>query len=125
MQNFWLGRENPEMKVKHNKEKRIMNEEKKGSKFFNGLLWGAALGGGAAYVLSNKRGCDLVKELIKDGVDLLEKDLGPQKKAATDAINPIIEEEVILAAATQEQLPEEEVNISVDKKRLFKKVTKK
>lgn len=105
------------------KQDLYMREEKKGGKFFNGLLWGAALGGGAAYLLSNKRGRDLLKDLLHDGVDLLEKDLAPKKKAIEKVLAPEMHEEAIIESAPQDSESEEQT--SADKKRFFKKATKK
>lgn len=125
MQNFWQEPESLKMKVKHKKDNGAMSEGKHGSKFFNGLMWGAALGGSAAYVLSSKRRRDLVKDLIKEGIELLEKDFAPQKKSVQEALSPILEEEVVTAQEVGEQAVASEDENSTDKKRFFKKAAKK
>lgn len=51
----------------------------KGGKFLDGFFWGAVLGGGAAYVLSTKKGRDIVKELIQEGVNVLENMAAPDE----------------------------------------------
>lgn len=112
------------MKTKNNALQYHTREQKSGGKFFSGLLWGAALGGGAAYVLSTKRGRDLLKELVHDGLDLLEKEVAPQKKAVKEILNPMMEEEIVpktvskVVAKHDDKIPE-------DKKIFFKKVSKK
>lgn len=108
------------MKTKNNVIEYRMKQDKKGGNFFSGLLWGAALGGGTAYVLSTKRGRDLLKELVHDGLDLLEKDMGSQKKAIEKVLSPIREEEIV----SETELASGE-KIAADKKRFFKKDSKK
>lgn len=69
--------------------------EKKGGHFFNGFFWGAALGGGVAYLLSTKRGRDILKELFADGLDMLENATTPDDvEEFAPAGEDLVEEEV-------------------------------
>lgn len=43
----------------------------------NGLLWGAILGGSLTYLLSHKKGRELLKDLSENGIHALEGILEP------------------------------------------------
>ncbi len=111
------------MKVLDNKN--IHMQEKKGGKFFNGFFWGAALGGGAAYVLSTKKGRDTVKELISQGIDMLEDAVASKVAKVEEMVSPVldVEEEVI----KKEPIPAspEPAEKADPTKRFFKKAAKK
>lgn len=55
------------------------NERNKEGKFLDGFFWGAAIGGGVAYILSTKKGRDVVRGLIQEGVNALENFVIPEE----------------------------------------------
>lgn len=69
------------------------HQQKKGGHFFNGFLWGAAIGGGLAYLLSTKKGRDLLKNLAQDSLDMLD-DLTAEPETEEE-LSPIIDEDAI------------------------------
>ncbi len=103
------------------------HHEKKGGNFFNGFFWGAVLGGGFAYLLSTKRGRDLLKDLISDGVDMLDgltqepETAEEEQYAATQ--EPFASEEqedVNVPSAAAKQHIQKETPSPLVKKRFFK-----
>ncbi len=96
--------------------------QKSGGKFFSGFFWGAVLGGASAYVLSTKRGREVVKELISEGVNRLEDAAAPKKENIEKIISPIMEEEVVVEKEAGSVSDEEKGD---SKKRFFKKAAKK
>lgn len=100
-----------------------MKEEKSGGKFFNGLLWGAAIGGAAAYVLSTKRGRDAVKELLHEGFDALEGVAAEKVEKVKKAVNPVMQDEEFVDSASEmpQKEAKDEASASASKKHFFKK----
>lgn len=47
--------------------------EKNDNKFMTGFLWGVIIGGVCVYLLSTKKGKNILKELSDNGFDLLEQ----------------------------------------------------
>lgn len=76
---------------------------KKGGHFFNGFFWGAVIGGGLAYLLSTKKGRDLLKELTQDGIDMLDNATNPEKVEIVS--EPEVYEEIMEVSA-QETSPQ-------------------
>lgn len=101
----------------------IHMQEKKGSKFFSGMFWGAVLGGGAAYVLSSKKRRDIAKDIINQGVDLLERAAAPTKAEVEKIISPISSESDEFADGKEVVKPSES-KIKTESKRFFKKAVK-
>lgn len=85
-------------------------EKKSGGHFFNGFFWGAALGGGFAYILSTKRGRELLKDLVQDGLDMLD-DLTLEPEVAEEELSPIEEN----AANKPADVPLMEHSVSAEK----------
>ncbi len=86
-------------------------QKKQGGHFFNGFFWGAALGGGFAYLLSTKKGRDLLKDLVQDGLDMLD-DLTVEPEMAEEELSPIQDEPVV-----EEPMPQVmEQTVSPEKK---------
>lgn len=103
------------------------HHEKKGGNFFNGFFWGAVLGGGFAYLLSTKRGRDLLKDLISDGVDMLdgltqEPEIAEEEQYAATEEPFIVEEQDDAGAPAVEakQHAQRETSSPLVKKRFFK-----
>lgn len=67
------------------------NHHKKGGKFLDGFFWGAVLGGGFAYLLSTKRGRELLKDLASDGMNMLD-DLTAEPEMAEEELSPLPDE---------------------------------
>ncbi len=99
-----------------------MNHQKTGGKFFNGFFWGAILGGGAAYILSTKRGREAVKELISEGIGRVEDATAPKKESLEKIITPVMEEEIVIEQGITSPSAEERAEA---KRRFFKKAAKK
>ncbi len=101
----------------------IHMQEKKGSKFLNGLFWGAILGSGVAYVLSSKKRREIAKDLINQGVDLLENATVSQKAEVEKILNPIPsdKEEILIE---KEAVKSSEPHKKAVSKRFFKKAAK-
>lgn len=74
----------------------------KGGKFLDGFFWGAVLGGGAAYVLSTKKGRDIVKELIQEGVNVLENMAAPDEVIEAPQV---IEDKQIMSEIEEPSVP--------------------
>lgn len=103
----------------------IHMQEKKGSKFFNGFFWGAVLGGGAAYVLSTKKGRATVKELLSQGLDMLEDKAASKVAQVEKMVSPVpnvVEEMTIEETLTASPEIKEKADST---KRFFKKAVKK
>ncbi|MBP9814826.1 MAG: YtxH domain-containing protein [Candidatus Levybacteria bacterium] len=108
-----------------------LHHEKKGGNFFNGFFWGAVLGGGFAYLLSTKKGRDLLKDLISDGVDMLDG-LTQEPEAAeeehyAEEQEPFVaeaKEDVDTSITTEKPHVKTEASSQPVKKRFFK-TTKK
>ena|SRR3989344_3302812 len=49
-----------------------------GNKFFDGLLWGAILGGGLVFLLGTKKGKKILKMITEEGVEGLSEILEAQ-----------------------------------------------
>ena len=98
------------------------NHEKKHGHFFNGFLWGAALGGGIAYLLATKRGRELLRDLAEDGMDMLD-DLTAEPEMAEQELSPIgnepVVEETTAAPVTPTPKPQPEV-APTPRKRFFR-----
>lgn len=97
-------------------------EKKHGGHFFNGFFWGAALGGSFAYVLSTKRGRDLIKDLFQDGLDMLD-DLTMEPEMAEEELSmlaePMVEQPVTTQTVEQGAVHEKKLEQPA-KKRFFR-----
>lgn len=97
---------------------------KKGGHFFNGFFWGAVIGGGFAYLLSTKRGRDLLKELTQDGIDMLDNATTPEN--AEIVSEPEVYEEIVEEASQESPkvIPQDsaERRKEPSKKRFFRKI---
>ena len=106
-----------------------MHQDKKGGHFINGFFWGAVLGGGFAYLISTKRGRELLKDLVQDGMDMLEEATMPEQEEVMEA--PIVVEPSV--SAVEEKVIEEPKSTSDEqgkkaespRKRFFRKVSRK
>jgi gas vesicle protein len=99
--------------------------DKKGGHFFNGFFWGAAIGGGLAYLLSTKKGREFLKELIQDGIDMLDDATTPGEELTFEPeVYEEISEEGIAEPSKTKPLDSDSVSSS-PKKRFFKKVARK
>lgn len=90
----------------------------------NGFLWGAALGGGLAYLLSTKRGRDLLKDLTQDGLDMLD-DLTAEPEESSEELSPLADEPIAEPMVVEQQpaavFPSEsKVSPEKPKKRFFR-----
>ncbi len=106
-----------------------MHQDKKGGHFINGFFWGAVLGGGFAYLISTKRGREFLKDLVQDGMDMLEEATMPEQEEVIE--KPIIAEPS--TSVSEENVIEEPESVShvqskkVDpaRKRFFRKAPRK
>lgn len=48
-----------------------------GGNFVNGFMWGAAVGGGVSFVLSHKKGRELIRDISENGLEALRGVLDP------------------------------------------------
>lgn len=99
--------------------------DKKGGHFFNGFFWGAMIGGGVAYLLSTKKGRNLLGELVQDGINMLDTATTPD--GIEIASEPETYEEIIEEPAIQEppKSSPSEFKKEAPRKRFFRKVVKK
>lgn len=100
--------------------------EKKQGKFLDGFFWGAVIGGGLAYLLSTKKGRDLLKDLGQNGLDMLEGATMPEPEMVVET-PPVVAEEVleeeIASAPVVSEVPQPSAKnpeSSSPKKRFFK-----
>lgn len=68
-----------------------MNEKKQG-KFLDGFFWGAVIGGGLSYLLSTKKGRDFLKDIIQNGMDVLENATAPEPEMFPD--EQVVEQDI-------------------------------
>ena len=61
-----------------------MNNNSGGSKFFDGFLWGAIIGGGIVFLLGTKKGKKLLKTISEEGVEGLSSLLEEQADQKED-----------------------------------------
>lgn len=105
-----------------------MHDEKKhNGRFSEGFFWGAIIGGAAAYVLSHKKGRELIKELFQDGMDFLEEKAEKvvEKEVFIEQDPGMMEEEIIeVHPKNYEKIEEEDMPKPAPKKRFFKKASK-
>lgn len=88
-------------------------EKKHHNRFVEGFFWGAVIGGAATYVLSHKKGRELVKELFQDAVDFLE-----------ERVEQASDNEILIEEEMQED-PSEDVPVEVHVKDYEKSVSDK
>ncbi len=101
-----------------------------GSKFFDGLLWGAILGGGLVFLLGTKKGKKILKMITEEGVEglseILEAQMGREDLGEDEEdIDEVIERPSMsgngVSKDPQSKEPEEEIK-SV-RKRFFRRKT--
>ena len=101
-----------------------MHPENKQGKFLDGFFWGAVIGGGFACLLSTKRGRDFLKDLIDEGIDILEDFSTPESEEVSSETFMVIKEEGQNVPATQDVVQKEPPK--VDKRsRFFRREKKK
>ena len=105
-----------------------VKDKQHGGNFVNGFMWGAAVGGSVSFILSHKKGRELLKGISENGVEALRGVFDPDnideiKREFKDHIGR--EEHYDYQERGQYAPPTPSARSYAPKKRIFKGVKKK
>jgi TFIIF-interacting CTD phosphatase-like protein len=103
------------------------NDKEHGGNFVNGFMWGAIVGGGISFVLSHKKGRELLRDISENGVEALRGVLDPDNidELKREFKDHLKEEEYDYRERGRYYSPAPSTRSTAPKKRVFKGIKKK
>jgi gas vesicle protein len=99
-----------------------MENNNGGNKFLNGFLLGALIGAGAVFLLSSKKGKQLLKTLSEEGLDNISELLQQEDQIVDDEENELEQEK---KEPNREEGHTQEINKKPLVKRFFRGISRK